>query len=197
MKVLIVDDHILFAEGMKFLLESFEEEIDTLYASDFKSALKVINNKGLPDLILLDINLSETNGLSLIQEFQALNVWSPILVVSSSDSHSVAEMAIEKGALGFVSKSSDSVTLLHAIKTVMNGDRYTPESSDSTNQASVTSRQYEILCLLSKGMLNKQIALELSISANTVKAHLHDIFRHYKVSNRTAAVQSAQKSGLL
>lgn len=201
MKILIVDDHILFAEGMKFLLESFEEEIDTLYASDFKSALRIINTKGFPDLILLDINLSETNGLSLIKEFQDLNIWSPILIVSATDSHSVSEMALEKGALGFVSKSSDSTTLLHAIKTVMNGDVYTPKTESSTNNSSnrtkVTSRQYEILCLLSEGMLNKQIALELSISANTVKAHLHEIFRHFNVNNRTAAVQSAHKSGLL
>lgn len=197
MKILIVDDHILFAEGMKFLLGSYKEEIETLYASDFKSALSLISNKGLPDLILLDINLSETNGLYLIKEFQSLNIWSPILIVSATDSHSVAEMALEKGALGFVSKSSDSTTLLHAIKTVMNGDIYSPMINDNANKTKVTSRQYEILCLLSEGMLNKQIALELSISTNTVKAHLHDIFRHFNVSNRTAAVQSAQKSGLL
>jgi len=201
MKILIIDDHILFAEGMKFLLESFEEEIDIQYASDFKSALKIINTKGFPELILLDINLSETNGLSLIKEFQDLNIWSPILIVSATESHSVAEMALEKGALGFVSKSSDSTTLLHAIKTVMSGNVYTPKIDSNPNNSSkktkVTSRQYEILCLLSKGLLNKQTAVELNITANTVKAHLHDIYRHYNVNNRTAAVQSAHKSGLL
>ena len=204
MKVLIVDDHILFAEGMKFLLESFEQEIDTLYADDFKSALQIIDNKGLPDLILLDINLTGANGFSLITEFHKRNIWSPILVISASESPSAAEMALEKGALGFVSKSSDSMTLLQAIKTVLAGDIYMPDfeivrsqAEERCDTAKVTSRQHEILYLLSQGLLNKQIASELSISANTVKAHLHEIFRHLNVSNRTAAVQSAHKYGLL
>lgn len=204
MKILIIDDHILFSEGMKFLLESFEQEIDTLYADDFKSALSVINEKGHPDLILLDINLSGTNGFTLIKEFHKLDIWSPILVISATDSQSAAEIALEKGALGFVSKSSDSVTLLKAIKTVLKGDVYMPSFDPShsvfgetKSVIKVTSRQHEILCLLSEGLLNKQIASELSISANTVKAHLHEIFRHLNVSNRTAAVQSAQKCGLL
>ncbi len=204
MKVLIIDDHILFAEGMKFLLQSFEQEIDTLYAENFDLALNIINDKGLPDLILLDINLSGENGFSLIGELQRLNIWSPILVISASESPSSAEMALAKGALGFVSKSSDSVVLLHAIKTVLDGDVYMPDftvhqdyNTSNSCAAKVTSRQHEILYLLSQGLLNKQIASELSISANTVKAHLHEIFRHLKVSNRTAAVQSAHKYGLL
>ncbi len=207
MKILIIDDHILFAEGMKFLLESFEQEIDTLYAEDFESAQRVIKQKGLPDLILLDINLSGVNGFSLIKEFHNRNIWSPILVISATDSQSAAEIALERGALGFVSKASDSITLLNAIKVVMNGDIYMPsfdtQALDSAKEdvsrarAKVTSRQHEILYLLSQGMLNKQIASELSISANTVKAHLHEIFRHLNVSNRTAAVQNAHKYGLL
>jgi DNA-binding NarL/FixJ family response regulator len=202
MKILIIDDHILFAEGMKFLLESFKQEIDTLYADDLKSALKIINEKGLPDLILLDVNLSGTSGFTLIDEFHQLNIWSPILIISATDTRTVAEMSLEKGALGFVSKSSDSRTLLKAIETVLRGDIYMPshEASYSTaldSMSKVTSRQHEILYLLSQGLLNKQIASELSISANTVKAHLHEIFRHLNVTNRTAAVQSAHKYGLL
>ena len=204
MKILIIDDHILFAEGMKFLLESFEQEIDTLYAEDFNSALRVIKQKGLPDLILLDINLSGVNGFSLIKELHKRNIWSPILVISATDSPSTAEIALEKGALGFVSKASDSITLLNAIKVVMKGEVYMPNFDMNPEYAEreetrekVTSRQHEILYLLSQGMLNKQIANELSISPNTVKAHLHEIFRHLKVSNRTAAVQHAHKYGLL
>lgn len=197
MKVLIVDDHILFAEGIKSLLSSYENETETLYASDFDEALKIINIEGLPDLILLDINLSETNGLTLIKKFQKLNIWSPILIISASESFSILEQALQEGALGFVSKASDSITLLHAINTVMKGDIYTPCFEPTPAKGSLTSRQFEILCLLSEGLLNKQIANKLDISTNTVKAHLHDIFKYFNVSTRTAAVQSAYKSGLL
>ena len=205
MKVLIVDDHILFAEGMTLLLESFQEAVETIYAEDYETALTVCGEGGQVDLILLDINLSGTNGFSLIKKFRDINIWAPILIVSATDSVSAADIALEKGASGFVSKASDSKTLLEAITTVLYGDIYTPKFSgvkadglESGNIVTkVTSRQHEILYLLSQGMLNKQIASELSISANTVKAHLHDIFKQLNVTNRTAAVQHAHKNGLL
>ena len=202
MKILIIDDHILFAEGMRFLLDSFEQDIDTLYAENFESALEIISREGHPDLILLDINLSGVNGFTLIKEFQKLNIWSPILVVSATDSPSAAMIALQKGASGFVSKASESVVLLNAIRTVIKGESYPSQQNNQSisttdGEATITARQHEILYLLSKGMLNKQIAYELSISANTVKAHLHQIFRELNVHNRTAAVQNAHKCGLL
>ncbi len=202
MKILIIDDHILFVEGMRFLLSSYKEGIETLYAENFETALKVISKKGQPDLILLDLNLAGVNGFTLIKEFRDLNIWAPILIVSATDSPSAATMAIQKGASGFVSKASESSVLLSAIKTVIEGECYPPQEVnqmmvENESVATITARQHEILYLLSQGMLNKQIAFELSISANTVKAHLHQIFRELNVHNRTAAVQNAHKCGLL
>jgi len=203
MKILIIDDHILFAEGMKYLLQSFGQEIITLYAENYEAAINAVDKFGHPDLILLDINLSGTSGFSLIKKFHALNIWSPILIISATDSQSAAEMSLEKGALGFVSKSSDKETLQLAIETVLSGNVYMPgfKVPETTfvepNMATVTNRQHEILFLLSKGLLNKQIANELNISTNTVKAHLHEIFKQLNVNNRTAAVQTAHNYGLL
>ena len=206
MKVLIIDDHILFAEGMKLLLESYQPNIKTIYAEDSDAAFTSLEETAPPDLILLDVNLSGINGFTLIEKFRAANVWAPILIVSATDSISTAKISIDKGASGFVSKSSDSKTFLEAIETVLYGDIYVPSypleaaGSDPDKPkagAKVTSRQHEILYLLSQGMLNKQIASELCISSNTVKAHLHDIFRQLKVTNRTAAVQNAHKIGIL
>ena len=202
MKILIIDDHILFAEGMKFLLESFEQEVITLYADNYEAAIKSIDKFGHPDLILLDINLSGTCGFSLIKKFHDLNIWSPILIISATDSQSAANISLEKGAQGFVSKASDSLILQEAIKTVLTGNIYkqgfkTPSNLEEKNVATVTTRQHEILFLLAQGLLNKQIAYELNISTNTVKAHLHEIFRQLNVNNRTAAVQTAHNYGLL
>lgn len=203
MKILIIDDHILFAEGMKFLLQSFEQEIITLYAENYESAVQAIDKFGQPDLILLDINLSGISGFSLIKKFHDLNIHSPILIISATDSQSAADMSLEKGAQGFVSKASDSSTLQQAISTVLEGSIYTPSSKTTQgtitddSMATVTTRQHEILFLLAQGLLNKQIAFELNISTNTVKAHLHEIFRQLNVNNRTAAVQTAHNYGLL
>jgi len=204
MKVLIIDDHILFAEGMRLLLKSFKKDIDTLYVENFEAAVDTISDRGIPDLIILDINLGDVNGFTLIKKFQNLNIGSPILVVSATNSPATAMVALQKGASGFVSKASDSETLLNAIQIVLNGDIYPdPKKSkqlnlnDKENEVAITGRQHEILYLLSQGMLNKQIAYELSISSNTVKAHLHHIFKELNVHNRTAAVQNAQRCGLI
>ncbi|HIP81944.1 MAG TPA: response regulator transcription factor, partial [Leucothrix mucor] len=136
---------------------------------------------------------------SLLEKLQKLNVESPVLMISSTEGTSAMGTALSRGAAGFVSKTSDSRVLLTAIKTVLGGDIYMPyqEPQNKSSQIKVTTRQQEVLLLLSQGLLNKQIAHELCISANTVKAHLHDIFRILDASNRTAAVQSAYKQGLL
>lgn len=200
MDILIVDDHILFAEGLKYLLESQEQEANIHYAGDAETALQHIVENGTPALILLDVNLPGMDGYSFLKKLQKLKIISPVLMISATESPSATGMALAKGAAGFVSKSSNSGVLLSAIKTVLGGDIYLPVQQvrkKSDEQISVTSRQQEILHLLSQGMLNKQIAHELSISANTVKAHLHEIFRVLEVNNRTAAVQNAYEKGLI
>jgi len=202
MNILIIDDHILFAEGMKYLLESMQQDANIYFASDADSTLQHIVKNGNPDLILLDVNLPGINGYALLKKLQQLNVWSPVLMISATESPAAMGKALSRGASGFISKSSNSDVLLKAIKTVMGGDIYMPyqEPRDNTHTQPpimVTTRQQEVLYLLSQGLLNKQIAHELNISANTVKAHLHEIFRILKANNRTAAVQSAYKEGLL
>ncbi len=208
MNLLIIDDHQLFAEGLKFLLKSIDTSIHTAYVKDAKDALLYLQKNNSPDIILLDINLSGIHGFSLMQKFQEIKIESPVLVMSSTKSVATARLAIESGASGFIPKSSDSTALISAVQTVLQGDIYNPASlystmgkeisSDSNSQvANITKRQKEILHLLSQGMLNKQIASELGISSNTVKAHLYEIFRHLEVNNRTAAVKAAFQQGLI
>ena len=205
MNLLIIDDHQLFAEGLIFLFESIDTSIRTSHVKNGTEALDYLQHHASPDLILLDINLPGINGFSLMKKFQTINIWSPVLVISAIDSSATAQLAIESGASGFISKSSSGTTLISAIQTVLKGDIYTPKvsSSDPSSDASnieiahVTKRQKEILHLLSQGLLNKQIASELGISANTVKAHLYEVFRALKVNNRTAAVKTAFQQGLI
>ncbi len=204
MNLLIIDDHQLFAEGLKFLFESIDTSIHTTHVKDATEALDYLQNNASPDLILLDINLPGINGFSLMKKFQAINIWSPVLIISAMESPATAQLAIESGASGFISKSSSGTTLISAIQTVLKGDTYIPKAlSSATSSAKgietthITKRQKEILHLLSQGLLNKQIASELGISANTVKAHLYEVFRALKVNNRTAAVQAAFQQGLI
>ena len=204
MKIVIIDDQLLFAEGMKYLLGSFDLGIETRHTNNIDSALNLMMVEGFPDLILLNINLTGKNGYYLFDKLHELNNLTPVLIISATDSPAAAGMAKEKGASGFISKSSSKEVMLEAIQTLLSGKPYLSQREAShiqfqghENLGRVTSRQQEILYLLSQGLLNKQIANELNISANTVKAHLHDLFRHLNVSNRTAAVKNGQKYGLI
>ena len=207
MKVLIIDDQRLYADGIRELLKDHDSNISTDYAGNVFSAYEKITSTNTPDLILLDINNTATaNSYDLISRLNKLHIDIPVMVISTSDSSAAAGLAIENNASGFITKSCSRQTTLEAILTVLSGNMYVSKPNLNTSSSQhekdeeaekVTTRQQEVLYLLSQGLLNKQIADELDISANTVKAHLHDLFRRLHVTNRTAAVQHGYKSGLI
>ena len=185
MKILIIDDQILFAEGMKSLVEQIDPDAGSAYAKNIDSGLSIILEGLHPDLILLDINLTGIYDYCLIDQLKKLELYIPVLIVSTFESASSIGIAIEKGAAGFILKSSEREKFIDAIKVVLSGNTYLPKQNEFFNHEEeleglgrVTYRQQEILYLLSQGLLNKQIASELCISANTVKAHLQDLFKH-------------------
>lgn len=200
MNILIVDDHTLFAQGLQLLLESREKGSQVFYRKTAETALQHIKDKGPPDLLLLEAGLPDMNGFDLVRKLRHRGVNTPTLIISTDQMPAATGMALANGASGFISKSSSSADLFLAIKTVLAGDVYMSCDSFVDNgmtEISITDRQQQILYLLSRGMLNKQIAHELSISTNTVKAHLSEIFRILKVTNRTAAVHNAYEKGIL
>lgn len=205
LNILIIDDHRLFADGIRFLLQNYDQKLCTEFAEDITTASEIINDCYHPDLILLSINsVAYDNNYSLIEELNDKNLNIPIMILSASDSPAAAGLAIEHNASGFISKNSSRRNILEAILSVLNGNIFISQPKQKPvdhgiqqGAEKVTKRQQQVLCLLSKGLLNKQIAWELKISENTVKAHLSDLFRHLHVSNRTAAVKYGYECGLL
>jgi len=200
MNILIIDQSILFTEGIKCILDSYELNIQTFYAEDIPSAIQLIEKKGNPELIFLDINMFEGGNL-LAEKLKYLMEFAPVVIISEIESPSLKQMAMEAGASGFLSKSTDRNILFDAIEVIRNGGIYNnihiQDELEKKEKVAITERQYQILLLLSKGLLNKQIASELNISINTVSTHLHEIFRKLNVTNRTAAVQNAYKFGII
>ena len=205
MKVLIIDDHKLYADGIRTLLNDHDTNIKTEYTNNVFSALEIINNTKRPNLILLSINNNATaNSYDLIKRLNQLNYDIPVMIISNTDTTSDAGLAIENNAFGFISKSCTPETTLEAIWTVLRGSMYISKPSnqkqnelESSDKVKITERQQEVLELLSQGLLNKQIADQLNISTNTVKAHLHELFRHLQVTNRTSAVKYGKDNGLI
>ncbi len=206
-KILVIDDHQLFIDGIKLLLASSELEVNFHSALDANQAFQLIQQMAFFDLILLDMNLPGINGLSFIKKLKDSKSWSPVLVVSADESFQVVNDALNYGALGFVSKTGNSETLMQAIKTVLAGDIYlSPTWKHLVNQTheqpvaeqlNITPRQLETLHLAAQGLANKVICAELGISENTVKAHMHALFKALSVTNRTACIQKAKDLGII
>jgi len=210
-QILAIDDHPLFVDGLKMLLQQHGHASAVRVTNNATDALALIDEGYEPDLVLLDLNLPGMGGFSLLRMLQQRGLMSPILVVSASQSIHDARSAVENGAMGFVSKASHSDELLDAIDSVLEGEPYLPREwrdtlegtgTDETRasiarRAGITGRQMEILHLLAQGYANKMIAYELGLSEATVKVHLREVFKTLKVTNRTACVKAANDMGLL
>ena len=204
MKILFIDYKVLFAKGLGCMLESSGLEFNGYYSKNIEEGLDVISKEVRPNLIIFDINMYESNNDRLMEGIRKLSAFAPIVIISEIESITFEKFIFDAGASGFVCKTNDQDVLCNAVRTVLNGEIYNnchelinDYQHANIDEVKVTHRQHEILGLLSQGLLNKQIAGDLSISTNTVNAHLHEIFNKLNVTNRTAAVESAHKLGLI
>lgn len=209
-KVVIVDDHALIREGIKKLLE-LEESFDIVaLAGDGVEALEVIE-KVRPDVVLLDINMPNMNGIDCLKQIKAEYPDTKVVMLTI---HEDAEYLIETiniGAEGYVLKDADVSSLVKAIQKVVQGEVYIhptlsgilvreykrkDKNNEELNGTALTKREYEVIRLISKGHNNKEIATELFISEKTVKNHVSNIFKKIKVTDRTQAALYAIKNNI-
>jgi len=199
-KILIADDHPLVREGIKHVLAKINDEKLILQASNFADAEKIINQQNDLDLILLDLNMPQMNGVASLIKLRQQLPSTPIVIISASDDISDIRGAINNGANGYIHKSSSNEVMLNALLLVLSGGLYLPPQwnvSTEKNITPLTHRQKQVVALLAVGKANKEIAKEFSISDKTVKAHLSEIFKRLEVSNRTQAVHQARQLGVL
>lgn len=204
MKVLLADDHPLFREGVKPVLQKLAPDLELIEAIDYPSAFAAMHRVGEVDLALIDLYMPGMSGVDGVIQFRAGFPGTPLVVLSASELAEDIHRLLAAGALGYVTKSSPSEVILGALRLVLAGGVYVPPSLLDNNGAELgpmraaplTTRQIEVLRELVKGQSNKQIATELEVTEGTVKIHLAAIFRILKVNNRTEAVLIAQKMGL-
>ncbi|KZN41482.1 response regulator transcription factor [Pseudoalteromonas luteoviolacea] len=203
---LIADDHPLFREALKGALQNQFDGLEVIESESFEQTLERLSEYDDLDLLLLDLHMpgnGDLYGLIRIREdYPAL----PIVVVSGSEDLNTISKVMGYGAMGFIPKASSSQDIVTALMQVLEGETWLPsdikekiedldgEERELAQQiASLTPQQYKVLRYLHEGLLNKQIAYELSISEATVKAHITAIFRKLGVYNRTQAVLIASK----
>lgn len=212
-KFLVVDDHRLFLEGMRHLLQKVGSDISIDLSTSVRDALIKIDRGERYDLLLIDIALPDMDGFALIESLTQRNIIVPIIVVSSTTDTSIVRRCLALGASGFINKNASSDEMVSSIKRVLAGELALPanyldqlevlHTGDQqqliapVDKQSVGQRQYEVLNLIDRGMSNKQIANVLSISEATVKYHIGILFKHLEVKNRTACLAKAREQGLI
>lgn len=207
--VMIADDHSMIREGLKQLLE-LEGEFKVIEeACDGIECLSKLE-KIIPDVLLLDINMPNMNGLEVLQKIKDNKIKVKVLVLTVHNEVEYLLKAVDIGINGYLLKDSESAELKKAILSVVNGENYIQPSlipvlnakmidrdSDSIKIESLTKRELEVLKNLSYGMYNKEIAEKLDISERTVKNHISNIFKKIEVTDRTQAAVFAIRNNLI
>ncbi|MFP7673107.1 response regulator [Marivita sp. S0852] len=206
---LVVDDHPLFCDALTLTLRSIAEFRDIRTAGTLDQSLEMVGTDGAFDLILLDLNLPDVNGLDGLVRLRTAAPKSRLLIVSSMADNRMISHALKAGADGFVPKHSQRAVFCKAFEAVQSGRSFVPDgyidpqghdtARDAPDEAlaqlaSLTNQQARILNLICEGKLNKQIAYDLSIAETTVKAHVTAIMRKLGVHSRTQAVLIAQEA---
>lgn len=208
-KIIIADDHPLFRAALRQAVTQAVPGVEIVEADSLAAVQEKVEQHGDADLVLLDIHMPGTHGFSGLVFLRGQHPGVPVVVVSGSEEPHVMKRAIDYGASGFIPKSAPLETISEAITAVLEGEEWLPQEltenmgdvSEEDQQfaaalASLTPQQFRVLTMLTEGLLNKQIAYELSVSEATIKAHVTAILRKLGVHSRTQAVIAAQRLGV-
>lgn len=202
MKILLIDDHALFREGLSHVLCKLDEHVSILEASDLETATQHISENPDLDLVLLDLHMPKISGFDILKNFAKTYPTLPVVIISASTKRSDIQQALALGAMGFIPKDTTSEVMLNALQLIFSGGIYTPPDLTKTarqsnnTSASLTPRQLDVLKLMVEGHSNKVIAAELELAEGTIKMHITAILSNLGVSNRTKAAMAAEKLGL-
>ena len=210
MRVIIIDDHALFRDGLKGLLEQRNIEVAGM-AADGKAGIELAKEIR-PDIILLDLRMPHMNGLETLPILRKELPDIPVVMLTTSNDESDLIKALRSGAQGYLLKDMEPEELLTALRDIEKGKSVvasdltgalakmvqgeTTLDNDEGPFATLTPRETEILCLLAEGQSNKLIARNLGISDGTVKLHVKAILRKLNIHSRVEAAVMAVEHGL-
>lgn len=208
-RVMIADDHSLIREGLRQLLE-FDGSIKVVGEASNGEECLIKLAEFNPEVLLLDINMPEKNGIDVLKQMKADQSKIKVLILTVHNELEYLMSAVDIGVNGYILKDSESSELKKAISVVRDGESYIQpklipamnnqllyRDVDKDKIASLTNRELEVLIQVANGMFNKEIATNLNISERTVKNHISNIFKKIDVSDRTQAAVFAIKNNII
>ncbi|MDQ0256624.1 DNA-binding NarL/FixJ family response regulator [Evansella vedderi] len=207
-KIMLVDDHGVLRDGLKNIFEMEEDMTvvgEAVSGADARRKLK--DSKA--DIIVLDINLPDVNGVDMIKEFKENKEDMKTLILTMHSHKEYFMSAIREGADGYLLKDSPSDQVVEAVRTIMRGESvihpvmtkklisFHHEENNKEKETVLTEREKEVLVCLVEGLSNKEIGEKLFISEKTVKIHVSKIFKKLKVKSRSQAVIHAVQEKLV
>ena len=210
MKVLLADDHALFREGVRMVLETMvEEPLTVVEACDFPQVLAQVHATPDFDVALVDLAMPGMDGVSAIGAIRRAAPDLYLVVVSASEDPQMVRRALDAGAHGYISKSAGSTQMMKGIRSVLSGESFVAPPAAAAAAAAqpgdfnaerlrtlLTPRQRDVLAMLRQGKSNKEVARDLNLAEITVKLHVTAILRSLGCENRTQAAILAARMGL-
>ncbi len=200
-KVVIIDDHVVVRAGLKYIIEA---DSDLTFVGEFGggqgAAAFVADTK--PDVVLLDVRMPDKGGIDVLKEILATDAKARVVMLTTSNVEEDVFRAIEEGALGYVMKESSIEVISAAIHAAMTGEVFMTDEvrkiyETRKGSKGLSSREAEALEFAAKGSNNREIAIKMGLSENSVKMFLKRAFFKLGASNRAEAVQLAIKRGLI
>ncbi len=197
-RILVVDDHPLYREGMVSALRVRMPDLEVRGAESAEEGLMLLESCPEMDLVLIDLRLPGMDGFGALAAYAARFPTVSRVLISGQEDPGIVRRAFDSGACGFIPKSLPLDEVAIAIRRVLDGGVFAPSRERTPGPGdALTLRQLEVLRLLGEGYTNKEIAAALDITERTAKAHVSAIFGALGADNRTQAVLAAQRLGYL
>lgn len=208
LKVLIADDHPVVRQGVKQILA---EELQLKQFGEARNAREVLENvsKKKWDILILDINLPDMNGLEILRQLKKVHPELPVLVLTVFDEDQIAIRVLKAGASGFVTKETMPNELISAVKKIHSGGKYVSPSlaeklvfniyaeDEKPVHHKLSNREYQVICLIAAGKSVKQIAEELYLSIQTIRTYRTRILEKMEMNTDAELIHYAIQHGLI
>jgi len=208
-RLAIVDDHAVVLDGLKTMLNSFEN-LEVVYTTQSGQTLLNHFQSDTPDVLLMDIQMPDINGIDLCKQITRQYPSVKVIAFTSFDDSNYVKQIFRSGAKGYLLKNSDKQTIVKAVETVMQNEEYMDEAIKkillqesitgqrrSLFEVPLTKREKEILKLIAEGLSSQEIADKLFISLRTVETHRLNLNQKLDVKNTAGLVKEAMKRGLI